>query len=217
MICLSAASLDVYSLCPRKFFYTYLAPDKLAVPLANYSKLGNQFHRLVEILTPLPPSKRQPWLDRVDRQVGIWWQNFCRSGLDQVEGRVYSEYPVRWQYRGWELQARYDRLVITATGYAIWDWKTGKEKVSWQQSLYPLLWHWYTNTPPETISLNFWYAPESRIVSFAYNKQQQEEDQAKLDRVLDQLEENQFPPTQDTSHCVDCFFRYHCWGRGEIA
>ncbi|MCS6958436.1 MAG: PD-(D/E)XK nuclease family protein [Pseudanabaenaceae cyanobacterium SKYGB_i_bin29] len=215
-LCLSASSLDIYTLCPRKFFYIYLAPDKLRISLEDHGRRGTQFHRLVAILTHLTPAERQPWLDRVDPKVRSWWENFRRAGLDQAKGKVYSEFPVHWQYRGWKLQAKYDRLVITATGYEIWDWKTGKETISWQHSLYPLLWHWYKDVAPESISLHFWYAQDGKTISFPYNQQRKEADQGKLDRVLDQLEDQQFPPTTDSKNCLDCFFRYHCWGKADI-
>ncbi len=209
---LTASSLAVFSRCPRQFYYRYLDGEKLYFADNDRGRLGTQFHRLVELLTPLPPPARQVWLDRVEPQLKEWWLTFCQRGLDQVEGTYRSEYTLQVAYQGWQLTARLDRLVLAHDRYQIWDWKTGKKtNVFWQKLLYPLLVHWGLAVPAEAISLHFWFV-EGEEESFTYSTHQQQADQATLDRVLSQIAGAQFPQTTDRRVCADCFFYYHCWG-----
>lgn len=208
---LSASSLDIFTKCPRLFFYRYLDEDKLFFPLQDKDRLGNQFHRLVQLLTPLSESERKPWLDRLEPQLLEWWQAFCRSGLDQVEEKFYSEFPILVEFQGWQLQARYDRLVVNHNHYQIWDWKTGQKRNTWQKKLYPLLVHLGLGVEPSLISVHFWYLHHPQI-SFAYSDHQKKEDQDFLVQTLEQIANLDFPKTNDKKHCIGCFFRYHCWG-----
>lgn len=208
---LSANSLEAFQKCPRLFFYRYLDQEKLYFPTTDRGKLGTQFHRAVELLTPLTVAERQIWLDRLEPQVKAWWEAFCQAGLDQVEGEVYSEYRVELAYRGWQFYARFDRLVLHQGRYQIWDWKTGKvQNRSWQRLLYPLLLHWQLKIPPDLISVHFWYLNQGEI-AFPYSDAQKQTDQALLDQALNQIEAENFPKTENLKSCADCFFYQHCW------
>lgn len=209
---LSASSLDVFQKCPRLFFFRYLDAEKLYFPTTDRGRLGSQFHRLVELLSPLPPPSRPIWLKGVEPQVKTWWDAFCQAGLDQVEGDVYSEYPIELEYRGWRLHARFDRLVHHQGRYQIWDWKTSKvQNQTWQISLYPLLVHWGLEVPADRISIHFWYVNQGEEV-FLYNDAKKAKDQAILDRTLEQISQGDFPKTTNPKLCQDCFFYQHCWG-----
>lgn len=210
-LCLSATSLNIFTKCPRLFCYRYLDEEKLYLPLRDNGRLGSQFHTLVQLLTPLAEAQRQLWLDRVDPKVKQWWQDFCRAGLDQVHYPFYSEFPLLVEYQGWQLQARYDRLVVKPDQYQIWDWKTGKQQETWQTVLYPLLLHWGLKIAPQMISVHFWYVSQGET-SFTYSREQQQNDREQLDQALEQIDRLDFPQTTNTKTCQDCFFRYHCWG-----
>lgn len=232
-LALSATALDLFDYCPRLFQFRYLEPCLLPasppIESEEATRLGKQFHRLVEHTTKGGPP--DALLERLDPQVLQWWEHFVESTLDRPSGQTYTELTVRFEVEGQPFLVRLDRLLVTSRGtYEIWDWKTSSVQAdptrlerTWQSRLYPLALCLSGQTlnggvpiAPKRIRLTYWFAqyPENPIV-IRYSQELFDRGLTALKKILTQIQKNdptRYPKTENLTRCTSCLFRHRCWG-----
>jgi hypothetical protein len=237
----SQGSLQDFVDCQRRFQLRYL--DRIAWPaveaepaLENERHLqqGAAFHLMVQQHLVGVPEERLTAMSLADPDLAGWWRNYLHhvpaavEGLRVPEAVLSAPLAALGQRR---LVAVYDLVVITPEGRAvIFDWKTSRQRPprSWlaqrlQTRVYPYLLALAGQDltggeplAPERIQMVYWFAGfPDRPERFAYSAEQQQEDGALLQRLVEQiatlsLGTDIFPLTPFEERCQFCVYRSLC-------
>jgi RecB family exonuclease len=148
----SANSLQDYLNCPRRFELKYLLkqdwPAETSQPVLEFEhhlQLGNQFHQLAQrYLNGIPEKVLGDSI--TDSDLAEWFQNFLAFYASLELAQTYTEFPVHFFIKGFEVKAVFDLLAVDRDGILnIFDWKTSlrlprKDSLTsrMQTILYPL-------------------------------------------------------------------------------
>ncbi|BBD55756.1 MULTISPECIES: PD-(D/E)XK nuclease family protein [Planktothrix] len=235
---LSQQHLNLLSLCPRKFQYTYL--DQLVSPTSPEQEeriaWGNQFHLLMqqhELGLPVDLLLIQ------DQELKRCYDEFLSVASDIF--RLNSD-PATFFFREAEhyrsLNFRNDLLVVIydlikaeEKQAQIFDWKTYPRpqnrqllENNWQTRLYPYLLVETSQYLPEQVSMTYWFvkSPQKQppeFLNFPYTQQQHQKNQQDLNQLIDQFHNyldryqqgESFPQVdQSQGHCKSCQFAIRC-------
>ena len=230
---LSQTHLNLLSICPRKFQYTYL--EKFTSPCIaqpqSHLTLGNRFHRLMQqrelglsiegILAADEPLKQSfEALAKVAPNVVYGEGNTWR---DAEHRRILRQ--GKFLFTG-----IYDLLILKESEAEIIDWKTYPKpanqeaiETNWQTRLYLYLLTETSNYVPEQIKFTYWFikVPQTpKAVTFQYNQTKHETTKKELSELLKQLEtyykkyqeqKEPFPQVEESKgFCVECPFTLPC-------
>jgi len=193
MLHLSQGLLNLLSLCPRKFQYTYL--DQLNVPIAPDQQerinWGNRFHLLMqqqELGLKLDPEGFPE-----DRQVHQSVEAFMQAvpALFQTDSGAstsrQSEHGRSLHFQGYLFTVIYDLLILDQHHAQILDWKTYPRpqkpdwlRQNWQTRLYPFVLAETSRYAPHQISMTYWFVQPPADRATADPDQAAEGDQANL-------------------------------------
>lgn len=226
-IILSRYKIRSFMACPRQFqLRTLRRLPWPAPPLDERSETvrarGEQFHRLLErhfLNLPVRPQA----ID--DAEVRRWWLLFQNSGLRLPDGQLHPERSLTIPVGRHLLNGRFDLLITSSTAH-IFDWKTGRPRDEaelrrdWQTRLYlallaeggPALGHPFR---AEQIAITYWYVadhttPRTIRYNEAWHKQNWADIQAIVAQIDDRLAADDWPLTDDWSHCRQCAYQVYC-------
>ena len=234
---LSRYKLTTFLACQRRFELRYLQklpwPQRpLNVKDEDVLARGQQFHQLLQ-------RHFLEWeidLNTIaDAKVRQWYLLFQNSGLQLPNGSASAETSLTIPIGEHLLNGRFDLLIIGENSDGeptahLFDWKTGKAKESaelkqdWQTRLYlamlaeggvALLADHQVALKPENISITYWFVtdPESpRTIQYSSAQHQQNwnELQTIVTQIESQLEQGQWPLTDDLTQCQQCAYQMIC-------
>ncbi|MEX0269870.1 PD-(D/E)XK nuclease family protein [Leptolyngbyaceae cyanobacterium UHCC 1019] len=232
---LSQGHLNLLTVCPRKFQYTFL--DQLSSPNSieqqERQTQGAQFHLLLQqwqLGLPIAP------LTQADPQLNQWFTAFEAASPEILtlpgndsDPIQQAEHERTLELQGYLLTMRYDLLLSGDRHAKILDWKTYPRPQNahyladnWQTRLY--LYGLVETSPyePEQVSMAYWFfqadqessTPQS--LSFSYDRTQHDRTHQDLTQLLQQLTEwlnhyaagESLPPNRE---CDRCHFFPHCF------
>lgn len=236
---ISKARLLAFLTCRRRFFLRYL--ERLSWPelLLDTSQRpaierGYKFHQLLEryfLGFSVDPA------DIRDGQLRQWWRRFQESNITLPHGRHLPELRLTVPADPHFLIGRFDLVIV---GYKenhpvahVYDWKTSRPRSvaelqkEWQTRLYlAMLAESGSALTADDSSLHagqtaftYWYVDdplEPRTISYSWEQHDQnwteiQELVAEIDKCLEQ---EQWPLTDNWSHCRTCAYQAYC-GRQE--
>jgi hypothetical protein len=240
---LSRPKLTAFLDCPRRFQLRSLKhlpwpnlPDN--TQSAETMLRGQQFHLLLEqyfLGLNIPLSSIG------DEAVANWFQTFKQHNPVRPNGRYLPEHRLTVPIGNHLLLGRFDLLVVgeqDGTTFAhIYDWKTGKARgegalrQDWQTRLYlallaeggSALWGVrFSNgrsLQPEAITMTYWYAAEPDTPRhMSYSQAEHERNWAEIQAIVAQIDsclaQDNWPLTDEWSHCRRCAYQVYC-GRQE--
>ncbi|MBI4772397.1 MAG: PD-(D/E)XK nuclease family protein [Chloroflexi bacterium] len=237
----SQSNLQDFTDCRRRFQLRHL--QRLAWPalqaepaLENerLTRLGADFHRLIQQHLLGVPAERLVALCH-DHDLARWWANYLQSAPAAVEGARHPEIGLSAPLAGRRLLARYDLIVVAASGRAlIYDWKTGARRPKratlagrLQTRAYPYLLlragaHLNGGRPlqPEQVEMVYWFAEHpDQPERFPYSPERYAQDAEYLTGLVEQIRglgPDDFPLTGDLDRCRFCVYRSLC-DRGAAA
>ncbi len=223
--------------CQRRFELRYIKrlryPAVEAAPALQFerrTRQGARFHKLVQQhLLGLPAETLARSLHD-DPELAAWWGAFRKTGLTGLPQGRQAEIALQTRLGGRRLIAKYDLLALDAGGEAvIVDWKTWRRvpaQSHLQGRLQTILYryvlakaggHLYGGSiPPEKIRMIYCFvAGGGTRVSIDYSAAQLREDEDYLLNLIAEIDgTEQFPLTEDETHCRFCTYRSLC-ERGE--
>ncbi|GJM39746.1 MAG: hypothetical protein DHS20C20_00280 [Ardenticatenaceae bacterium] len=240
---LSQYKLTNFLACQRRFQLRYLRrlpwpTNPLPERTEQLLQQGQDFHQLLERhFLGLTISA-----DTIENgRVRQWWQSFQSNNPVQNlprNAQFLPETGLTVPLGNHLLYGRFDLLVIgedeEKRPFAhLFDWKTGRPieagtlKTRWQTRLYLALLaeggsvFWPQNVPlaPEQIRLTYWFVQEADApVTIGYSAAEHAANWSELQQMAIRLDEafdkNEWPLTEDWSHCRECGFQNYC-GRQE--
>jgi hypothetical protein len=203
----------------------------------RYLQKGLAFHRLVhQHLLGVPSQALSSMLH--DEELQRWWDNyllfigdFTSVGDygDLENARRYPEISLTAPLGDYRLIAKYDLIILTPDGQAIiFDWKTSRKPLQrrWlegrlQTRLYPSLLlraadHLKRTIPPAPgeVEMVYWFPGfPDQSQRFPYDLSKFREDERYLTDLVEtiqDLDEDQFPLTDDERRCAYCVYRSLC-------
>lgn len=235
---LSQQHLNLLSLCPRKFQYTYL--DQLVSPPSpeNEERItwGNQFHLLMQqhelglpldVLLTENQELKHCYTEFLTVASDIFRLNYNPSTFIFREAEHYRSLNFNRDL----LVVIYDLIKAEEKQAQIFDWKTYPRpqnrqllENNWQTRLYPYLLVETSQYLPEQVSMTYWFVRSSRpqppeFLHFPYTPQQHEKNQQDLTQLFEQFhnyldgyqEGESFPQVdQSQGHCKSCQFALRC-------
>jgi len=233
----SQANLQDFQDCRRRFQLRYLqrqawpaVASEPALENERYQRLGERFHRLAhQSLLGVPATRLEAGLD--DSQLARWWQNYSAhvGELLASAAALHPEITLSAPLGDFRLLAKYDLLAVYPDGRVrIVDWKTYRfrPKRIWlsqrmQTRVYPYLLVQagsFINSRkpirPEQVEMVYWFAEfPTRPETFAYSERQfrrDASDLASLVKIIHEMEEADFPLTDDFRLCQYCVYRSLC-------
>ena len=240
---LSQYKLATYLTCQRRFQLRYLRHLPWpATPLPEQTEQrlqqGQDFHQLLERhflgLNVIPTTI-------ADAQVRQWWQQFeSHSPLKAIplQAQFLPETGLTVPLGNHLLYGRFDLLVIGKDEQNqpfahIFDWKTGRPATQdelngrWQTRLYLALLaeggraFWPGDVPllPEQVHLTYWYVQAADApVTIRYSTAEHGANWAELQQLAGQIDDavvaDDWPLTEDWSHCRDCAYQAYCGRQG---
>lgn len=233
---LSQQQIQDYLDCPRRFQLRHL--DRLPWPDLPYPpdveaafSRGRLLHRLIERhFLGLPVDRAQI----VDPLVAAWWDTFRAHAPAPTSGRLLPEASLTVPLGNHQLRGRFDLVLLEedddALQATVYDWKTSKPRDAawlrrvWQTRLYlALLAEGGQALPgargrrldPDRIQMVYWYLDDPKQpVTVPYSRQWHAENWETLRATLAALDESlrtdQWPLTDDWSHCRYCAFQAYC-------
>ncbi|MBW4660375.1 MAG: PD-(D/E)XK nuclease family protein [Drouetiella hepatica Uher 2000/2452] len=241
MLHLSQGLLNLLTLCPRKFQYTYL--DQLNVPIAPEQQerinWGNRFHLLMqqrELGLKLDPEGLPE-----DRQIHHSVETFIQSVPELFSPSAFSsrqsEHGRSLHFQGYLFTVIYDLLILDRHEAQILDWKTYPRPQkpdwllqNWQTRLYPFVLAETSEYKPDQISMTYWFVQPSpdglkpQCFKFSYSEAQHQQTYQDLTTLLDRFTHSlqryqetrqPFPQTQSLKPCEVCAFALRCQ-RGQL-
>lgn len=234
---LNQTSLQDFLDCPRRFELGFLEdtrwPAAHSSPLARYERLteiGTQFHQLCQqFFIGIDPQLITSSI--ADPDLLSLWQSFYPYGETLLSYPYATEQILRIPFQEHYLLAKYDLIVqLSSSDYLIIDWKTSSKKPSRavlgnrvQTYLYPFIFSQAGSDlfnadeiHPAMIKMLYWYPlAEAHEEFFPYSEAIHQETSTKLTGLFGQIESllaasEQFPLTEDHSHCEYCLFRSFC-------
>ena len=236
---LSQARLLSFLTCRRRFQLRYL--DQLSwpdLPLSPQQRTaveqGQKFHQLLErFFLGLPVNESEI----SNRQLRIWWKRFEENLLPLPPGRSLPELRLTVPIGRHFLTGRFDLVNIISEndkpGAHIYDWKTSRPRPTgelqdeWQSKLYlammaeseTALTGENRRLSPNHIKLTYWYVTDPQTPrTMTYSIEQHEQNWAEVEMLVDEINSrqkmNQWPLTDNWSHCRSCAYWAYC-GRFE--
>ncbi len=236
---LSQARFLAFLTCRRRFQLRYL--DRLAwpdTPLTPNQRTavqrGQDFHQLLErFFLGFPIHDR----DIPDPQLQLWWKQFEQYLLPLPHGRKMPELRLTVPVGHHFLAGRFDLIVIDAAedqpAVHIYDWKTSRPlpilelQDAWQSKLYlamvaeskHALIAGHSPLAPEQIKLTYWYVTDPLAPrTISYDQVQHEKNWVEIQRLVAEIdscqEKDEWPLTDNWSHCRSCAYWAYC-GRFE--
>lgn len=233
---LSQQQIQDFLDCPRRFQLRHL--DRLSWPDLPYPpdveaafSRGRLLHRLIERHYLGLNVDRAEIADPV---VASWWDTFRAHAPVPVSGTIMTEASLTVPLENHQLRGRFDLVVLDASDgpltATIYDWKTSKPRDAnwlrraWQTRLYLALLAEGGQALPGTdgrrldsdqISMVYWYLDDpEKPVTVQYSRAWHDENWATIGTTLaaldDSLRTDQWPLTEDWSHCRYCAFQAYC-------
>ncbi len=233
---LSQQPIQDYLDCPRRFQLRHL--DRLPWPDLPYPpdveaafSRGRLLHLLIERHYLGLPVDRGEIADAV---VSGWWNTFRAFAPAPEGGRLLPEASLTVPLDNHQLRGRFDLVHLDSSGdtlkATIYDWKTSKPRGeawlrrAWQTRLYLALLaeggHALAGADgqhldPDQISMVYWYLddPENPVTvrySRAWHIENWETLRSTLEALNESLRTDQWPLTDDWSHCRYCAFQAYC-------
>ncbi len=235
---LSQQHLNLLSLCPRKFQYTYL--DQLVSPTSPDDEeriaWGSQFHLLMqqhELGLPVEALLTE------DAELQHCYTEFLTVASDifslDSENSTYlfreAEHYRSLNFKDDLLVVIYDLIKAEEQQAQNFDWKTYPRpqnrqilEQSWQTRLYLYTLVETSQYLPEQVSMTYWFvkSPQKKppqSLDFPYNQQQHQKNQADLTQLVDQFHQNldryqrgePFPQVDiNQGCCKSCQFAIRC-------
>lgn len=226
--CYSQNSINTYKSCPLKFKYKYI--DKINwkyddIESRDYYeslKLGRDFHLICERYFSYIPLgyisevKFKKWIEKVKKLVPI-----------EKELIYLPEYELRYNLDGYNIQAKYDLVILGKNSIYIWDWKTESRKIDYknvenrmQTIVYMFL---AKEVIPKLENINIdsnnikmkYYQPEfdNEPVSISYNDEKHIKNRKKIMEYIEMIQENNYEENKNKKHCQFCEFNKLCNGQ----
>lgn len=235
---LSQQHLNLLSLCPRKFQYTYL--EQLVAPTNPDQEerlaWGNRFHLLMqqhELGLPVDSFLTE------DQELQRCYHEFLQAAadilipkLDQTETIFREAEHHRTLNFGSDLLVVVYDLIIAETEQArILDWKTYPRpqtkkhlEQNWQTRLYPFLFVETSDYRPEQVSMTYWFVKSSQkgspqSLDFPYTQKKHQKTQKDLTQIINQIHQylegyeqgKPFPQVDiNQGYCKSCQFAIRC-------
>ncbi|MEA5582345.1 PD-(D/E)XK nuclease family protein [Nodularia harveyana UHCC-0300] len=230
---LSQGHLNLLTVCPRKFQYTYL--EQLKTPSnpihAEHQTLGSRFHLLMQ--------QREMGLPiasflQADTQLESWMSGFTNAAPEILTPTNHQSFRESEHYRtlqvdNYLLTVIYDLFIADSQEAQIIDWKTYPQppnkrtlQQNWQTRLYLYVLAETSAYLPENIAMTYWFVQsegEPQNLKFNYSSTQHQQTAKELNYLLNQLtkwlesyQKNelfpQVPPRSKT--CNYCDFATAC-------
>lgn len=232
---LSQGQLQAFLTCAQRFKLRYL--EKLPWPhspldpqQASAIRQGQEFHQLLERYF-LGLSIDED--NTSDRQLWMWWRRFEENLVPLPPGRMLPEQGLTIPVGEHFLTGRFDLVLIGSEKdhppIHIYDWKTSRPRPTtdlqeeWQSRLYLALIAESKNalmggrkTPcPDQITLTYWYVSDPRNPrTINYSAKKHEQNWAEIQLLVTEIDscqqKNQWPLTDNWSHCRSCSFWSYC-------
>lgn len=199
---LSQGHLNLLTVCPRKFQYSYL--EQLNTPIdpkhEEYQILGSRFHLLMQQREMGLPINN---LLQADSQLQNWMTNFTKIAPEiftpNTNNQTFreSEHYRTLQIGDYLLTVIYDLLITDQNQAQILDWKTypqpPKREIlaqNWQKKLYMYVLAETSKCLLENISMTYWFVQSKgqiKNIKFTYNEQQHQKTAQELNQLLNNL------------------------------
>ena len=199
---LSQGHLNLLTVCPRKFQYSYL--EQLNTPIdpkhEEYQILGSRFHLLMQQREMGLPINN---LLQADSQLQNWMTNFTKIAPEiftpNTNNQTFreSEHYRTLQIGDYLLTVIYDLLITDQNQAQILDWKTylqaPKREIlaqNWQTKLYMYVLGETSKYLLENISMTYWFVQSKgqiQNIKFTYNEQQHQKTAQELNQLLNNL------------------------------
>lgn len=235
---LSQQHLNLLSLCPRKFQYTYL--DQLVAPTHPDQEerlaWGSRFHLLMqqhELGLPVDT------LLTGDEELKHCYHDFLHAAADILMPQAdqnqtifrEAEHQRTLNFGSDLLVVVYDLIIAETEQARILDWKTYPRpqtkkhlEKNWQTRLYPFVFIETTDYQPEQISMTYWFVKPSKkqspqSLNFPYNQKKHQKTQKDLTHLINQLHQyleryqqgEPFPQVDlNEDYCQSCQFAIRC-------
>lgn len=231
---LSQGHLNLLTVCPRKFQYSYL--EQLNTPIdpqkEEYQILGSRFHLLMQ--------QREMGLSidnllKANPQLQNWMTDFTKIAPEIFTTNINNHHTFResehyrtLQIGNYLLTVIYDLLITDENQAQILDWKTypqpPKPEIlaqNWQTKLYMYILAETGNYLLENISMTYWFVQskgQTKNIKFTYNAQQHRKTAQELNQLLNNLtkwvkdyEDNTPLPLKESDQiCESCQFAVRC-------
>lgn len=232
----SANSLQDYLNCPRRFELKYLLkqvwPAETSQPVLEFEhhlQLGNQFHQLAQrYLNGVPEKVLTESI--TDSDLSGWFQNFLVYYTSLDLKQTYTEFPMHFFIKGFEVKAVFDLLALDQDGVVnIFDWKTSlklprRDSLStrMQSVLYPLavveacggLFPGLKLTPEKVRMTYLYVAHDSQnVFQFGYTLDQYNMGKGRIEEMIAEIKDKEpgsFALTPITKLCEYCVYRSLC-------
>jgi CRISPR/Cas system-associated exonuclease Cas4 (RecB family) len=236
---ISQASLLAFLTCHRRFYLRYLErlpwPELLLKTSQRPSvERGQKFHQLLErffLGLPVDPTAIR------DTQLRAWWRRFQESELALPQGRRLPELRITVPAGPHFLIGRFDLVIVsTAQDHPfahVYDWKTSRPRThselqqEWQTRLYLAMLAESSSAltgdegslDANQISLTYWYVDEPlEPRTITYSQEQHKQNWIEIQELVGEIElgldQDQWPLTDNWSHCRTCAYQAYC-GRQE--
>lgn len=224
----SQNSINTYKSCSLKFKYKYI--DKINwkyddIESRDYYeslKLGRDFHLICERyfsnipLGHISEAKFDKWIEKIKKLVPI-----------EDEFIYLPEYELRYNLEGYNIQAKFDLVILGKNSIDIWDWKTESKKIDYknvenrmQTIVYMFL---SKEVIPKLENINIdsnnikmkYYQPDfdNNPVSISYSDEKHVENRKKIIGYIEMMQKNDYEENKNKKHCQFCEFNKLCNGQ----
>ncbi len=231
----SAASLQDYVDCPRRYYLRYVR--KLAWPaiqsepvLENerWIQQGARFHQMIHrSLLGIPDDLLTSHVHEPDLQ--RWWDQFQSSRqsgvletLQEAASLRFPEISLSQSLAGARLVAKCDLILVRSTGEVlIYDWKTARKRPArpWlsarlQTRVYPFLvargvpgWYGSISTTPDQVKMIYWFADyPAQPEMIPYSSEQFQADERYLSQLIEEITKLEQADFKPTEQTERCRF-----------
>jgi CRISPR/Cas system-associated exonuclease Cas4 (RecB family) len=231
----SRSKLTDFLACQRRFQLRYFRQLPWpAMPIGGRAEAaqrrGQRFHQLIERhFLGLPVLEETI----ADEPLRAWWRSFQNTDLSLPEGRRHTEIGLTIPVGDQLLAGRFDLLIVgqqDGESFAhVYDWKTGQPRTEselrqdWQTRLYCAMlaegggaFQEDGRPPrPEHVAITYWHVTEPQApVIIRYNRAWHLRNWAEIQALVTQIsqkgDDEEWPLTDDWSHCRTCAYQTYC-------